>query len=296
MSALRSARARRGFPLGRNDAARFLPWALGLMAYAAVLSAVGLILFNASLSAAQRTLATTLSLQVPADASPARLRTVLAVLRQTPGIASVRLLDDAETARLLAPWLGSAVPLAKLPVPRLIDVRADPARRIDFATLHRELASVVPGARLEDHRRLLPAMRAGAARIDALLGAAIAAALALIAAAAWFAVRAGLVAERPLVELLHLLGAADRAIARRVALRGLWLGASGGLIGAVAAFLTIFALGGTGSVVPLPAPATADQLGDWRLWVVMIGIVPAAGLIAMASAGIAVLRRLARMP
>jgi cell division transport system permease protein len=296
MSMRRFARARLGLPLGRDAAARFLPWLLGLMVYVAALSGVGLIVLHASLRGAQHALAATLTLEVPADASPARLRTAVAVLRQTRGIAAVRLLDEAETARLLKPWFGSAAALAHLPVPRLIDLEADPGRRLDLATLHKRLAWVVPGARLEDHRPLLQGMRAAALRVNGILAAIIAVALALIAASAAFAAGAGLRADRPEIELLLLLGAADRAIARQVALRWLRLGALGGLIGAVAALLTVRALGDVGAVVRLPAAVAATPFGDWRLWAVVGGSVPAAGLIAMAGARVAMLRRLARLP
>lgn len=296
MSVLRAGRMRRSLLLAPDQAVQFLPWVFGLMIYAAALSALGLFVLHDSLRSAQRALATTISLQVPADASPARLRTLLATLRQTPAIASVHLLDQKETARLLAPWLGSSVALDELPMPRLIDVQATPAGRIDFAALNRELSFVVPGARMEDHRRLLRGMRVAAARIDGILGAAIAVALALIAALAAFAAGAGPRADSSQLELLHLLGAADGAIARKVALRWLRLGGCGGLVGAAAALLTVLLLGDAGAVVRLPATSAAAGLGDWRLWAVLIGAVPAAGLIAMSGAGAAVLRRLARMP
>jgi cell division transport system permease protein len=296
MSMRRFGRARPGLPLGRDAAARFLPWVLGLMVYAAVLSGIGLIALHASLRGAQRALAATLTLEVPADASPARLRTAVAVLRQTPGVASAHLLDVAATARLLIPWFGSTAALAHLPVPRLIDLQATPDRRLDLAALHKRLLWVVPGARLEDHRPLLQGMRAAALRVDGILAAIIGVALALIAASAAFAAGARLPADRPEIELLLLLGATDRAIARQAMLRWLRLGALGGLIGAVAALLTVRVLGDVGAVVRLPAAVAATPLGDWRLWAVAIGSVPAAGLIAMAGARVAVLRRLAQLP
>jgi cell division transport system permease protein len=111
-----------------------------------------------------------------------------------------------------------------------------------------------------------------------------------------FAVRAALMVDRSVVELLHVLGAADSDIARGFAIRSLRLGLSGGVIGAVAALLTIIAVSGSGSVVQLPAPITVNGAADWRVWGVLSGVVPAAGLIAMASAWVAVLRRLAGMP
>src|SRR5438105_4414169 len=93
--------ARRELPLGRDESASFLPWIFALMAYVAGLAGVGLI--GAGEPPDAPSLATSLTLQVPAEASEARLQTVLALLQQTPGIASAHLLDRAETARLLEP-------------------------------------------------------------------------------------------------------------------------------------------------------------------------------------------------
>jgi cell division transport system permease protein len=218
----------------------------------------------------------------------------------------VRLLEPAETARLLEPWLGPAVSLDALPVPRLIDLRTGPTRAIDVAALRTQLAAVVPDARLDDQLPLPKGTRAAARRIEGTLVGGITVALLLVAASAVFAVRTVLMADRSAARLLHVLGAADSAIARRFAVRSLWLGLVGGVIGAVAALLTIVALGGADAVVQLPAPLSANGvaasgiaasgIGDWRLWAVLGGAALAAGLLAMASAWATVRRRLAGMP
>lgn len=288
--------ARRALPLGVDQSARWLPWVFAFLAYVTALSGVGLSVLDGTLRAAEHALATSLTLQVPADASDARLETVLAVLRQTSGIVSVHLLEPAETARLLEPWLGPSVPLDELPVPRLIDLRADPNRGPDLDALRAKLVSVVPDARLDDRRAWPPGMRAAARRIEGILATGIAVALLLIALSAVFAVRTALWDGRSVIKLLHVLGAADAAIARGFAIGLLRLGLLGGIIGAVAALLTILALKGAGSVVQLPMEPAAYGLADWRVWVILVGVVPAGGLIAMASAWVAVLRRLAIMP
>ena len=52
-------------------------------------------------------------------------RAALNVLRTTPGIGDVRVLDLAEQKRLLEPWLGADVPLESLPLPVMIEVDCD---------------------------------------------------------------------------------------------------------------------------------------------------------------------------
>jgi len=287
--------ARRELPLGTDQSGRMLAGIVALLVYFAGLGAIGLLVLDDTLRAAEHDLAATMTLQVPAEASKARLETVLAVLRQTPGIVSVHLLEPAETARLLEPWLGS-VPFDELPVPRLIDLRIDPSGGTDVAALQRQLGSVAPGSRLDDHRRSPQGMHTATRRIEGVLAVSITVAALLIAVSAAIAVRAALMADRSVGELLHVLGAADPDIARCFALRSLRLSLLGGIIGAVAALLTILVLRGSGAVVQLPASIAINGVADWRVWGVLTGVVVVAGLVAMASAWAAVLRRLAGMP
>src|SRR5260370_40141985 len=113
---------------------------------------IGLIVLLGNMRDGGSSLAKTMTVQAPAEASSARLETVLALLRQTKGIVSAQLLEPAETARLLEPWLGPKGPLDQLPVPRLIDLHIDPAGGLDLAALRHQLASVLPDSRLDDHR------------------------------------------------------------------------------------------------------------------------------------------------
>jgi len=183
----------------------------------------------------------------------------------------------------------------------LIDLRGDPTGQLDVAALRQQLATVVPEARLDDQLPWPKGMRAAAHRIEGILAVGIVVALLLVAASSVFAARVPLMADRSPAELLHALGAADSDIARRFAVRSLRLGLLGGIIGAVAALLTIAVLGDTGAIVQLPAPITAtgiapNKFADWRLWAVLSGTALVAGLIATASAWAAVKRRLAQMP
>ena len=273
-----------------RHSSRLLPWLFALLIYLAGLGMIGLILLGQALSSAEASLAARLTVQLPADVSNARLDTVLALLRQTQGVNAVHLLDSAETARLLQPWLGQAAPLEQLPVPRLIDVTSERGG-LDVAALRGQLNSIVPTARLEDHRTSPPGLPAAAHRIEVLLGAAIVVALLLLAVLAGSAGVRTLVGERSQVALLHVLGARDSDIAANIALRTLRLGLAGGVVGAIVVALTVLALTGTAPMLPL----AVIGLADWRIWLVLILLVPLAGLIPMAGAWIAASRRLADM-
>ncbi|HEX2150605.1 MAG TPA: FtsX-like permease family protein [Stellaceae bacterium] len=282
-------------PLAGDTAGWFAPWLVALMVYVASLAGIGLILVDETLRASENLLSGRLTVQVPAEASAARVETILAVLRQTPGIRSVHLLTPSETSRLLETWLGSPVSSEELPVPRLIDAGFD-NDAIDLARLRTQLASVIPEIRLDSYRPVVGGLRARARPVQALLGAAIGGALLLVAALAVFATNAALATRRSDIELLHLIGADDRRIARPYAARWLVHGLIGGGIAAAAILATVAALGGTGQLIRRAAPAEEIGLGDWRLWAMLAVMTVAAGILAAASARATVRWRLAHMP
>jgi cell division transport system permease protein len=287
-------------PLADDPARWFAPFLVALMVYVASLAGIGLILVDQMLRASQSALAGHLTVLVPAEASAARLQTILAVLRQAPGIRSVHLLSPEETGRLLEPWLGSPVAVEELPVPRLIDAGLDSPAAIDMAKLRTQLASVVPDIRIDDYGPVVSGLRARVRPVQALLGAAIGAALLLVAALAVFATSAALASRRTDIELLHLIGADERQIVHPYTARSLVYGLIGGGIAAAAILATVAALdntiGGAGSLIRLAAPAGGIGPGDWRLWAVLAIMTAVSGIFAAASARATVRWRLAALP
>jgi len=257
-----------------------------LMAYVATMMGIGLLGLSDMLGEWNRLQAGTLTLQLPADTSAARTEMALAVLRQTSGIAGARLVEPAETKRLLEPWLGPSVPLDQLPVPRLVDLRVARDAVIDFAALRQKLTSVAPGAELEE-RPAGDDGRAAARRAVGVLGLGLTVVAMLGVMSLGFAIWGDLARHRHVIELLHRLGADDGDIAAPFQMQALLLGLLGGAGGAVAGALTLLAIGGA---------ALALRFSDWQVWAVAIGVASATGLMAMAAARVMVLRRLAHMP
>jgi cell division transport system permease protein len=162
------------------------------------------------------------------------------IARRLPGIADVRPYTKAESTRLLEPWLGG-LPLDNLPVPRLIVVRISAEPAPDLAQLRTLLAAQVPSAILDDHRGFIERMRSMARA--AFLGGLAVLALVLVATvlSVTFATRGAMATNRPVVEVLHLIGATNSFIAKHFERRFLGLGLQGGLIGGGGA-IAIFAL------------------------------------------------------
>jgi cell division transport system permease protein len=270
----------------RDSTGLLLAAMVALIAYLAAFGGFVLVLLGDDIRAWNVSLSNSLTLQLPAETSSARLEMSLGLLHQTPGIAAARMLEPAETARLLEPWLGPAAATETLPVPRLVDIRVEPGMPVDIADLRQKLASVVPGMQLDDHGASLGAHRRAALGLAILIavGLAVVAVLAVALTAALTNLR--LAVHRPAMELLHLLGAEDIAIARPVQITALRDGLVGGAIGGGAALFTLFA---TGRLLPLDASPT---LADWRLWGVALAVVTVIACAAMSAARISVLRRL----
>lgn len=283
-------------PLRQDPSGRFLPWIIALMVYLAALGGVGLIWLGDTLGQWDESLASTLTLQVPADTSQPRIEMALGALKQTKGIIAARLLQPDETAKLLQPWLGDSVAIGGLPLPRLIDVRVDPQATIDYATLRKQLDTIVPNAQLDNNRSWLGGLRNFALRVEGVITVGVVVVTALIVTIIVFTARIGLAIHRAVIELLHLLGAQDAYIARQFQVHALSLGLRGGVIGGIAAALTVVILGPAGRLLQLPIPIAAYGIFDWRLWLLLIVTALAAGGVAMVTARVTVLRQLARMP
>jgi cell division transport system permease protein len=279
--------------LAGDSTGPLLVWIVALTGYLVAIGGLALVLLSDDLRVWNRSVGNRLTVQIPAEASAPRIETILAMLRQTAGIRGVHLLEPAETAKLLEPWLGPAAATATLPVTRLVDVQLEPDAAIDSADLRQKLSSIMPGAQLDDHRQWLDNSRDTAIRLESLIAVGIAA-LALLALA-WAAAltRARLAAHHQTIELLHLIGAADADVARPFQADALRRGALGGAIGAAAALVTLLAVV---NILPPMAVPTAVAITDWRLWAVAIGVALIAGLVVTVVARITASRRLALMP
>jgi cell division transport system permease protein len=169
---------------------------------------------------------------VDTDAAVAR---AVDIATQVPGVTAATALDQAESNKLLEPWLGSNFDAEDLPVPRLIAVRV--TNRADLKLLADRLAEI-PSASLDDHGQWLQRLSA-MARVMTLVGLVV---LGLVFAATAlsvvFATRGAMAGNRNVIEVLHFVGAEDNYIAREFQRHFLLLGLRGaGIGGALAAGL-----------------------------------------------------------
>ena len=229
----------------------------------------------------------TLRISAPQDQIAAQTEAALRVLQTTPGVGSARALSDEEQIALLEPWFGPDLPVASLPIPRLIEI-VEIGDGFDATGLRARLQAEVPGAVLDDHTRWRGPLVAAADRLRslgyislALIGGATAAMITLAAQAA-------LSANAQVIRVMRLVGATDAFIAgafvRRFTLRAF----SGAAFGAVA---------GAGGIYFLPEADVAGGfltgLGFEGLhWLWPLAIPPLASVVAYVATRSAAFRRL----
>jgi cell division transport system permease protein len=185
----------------------------------------------------------------------------IAVAQATPGVAEVRAYTKEESEALVEPWLGSGLALNELPIPRMIVVKLASGVAPDFAAMRSALAAKVPSASLDDHRGWIGRMRAMAETAVAVGVAILALVVAVTVLSVTFATRGAMAANRPIIEVLHYVGATDGFIAAQFQRHFLILGFKGGAIGGGAALAFFGILGAINAwVSDTPAGEEASAL------------------------------------
>jgi cell division transport system permease protein len=283
---------------------RALILVIAIMCYLACLSAGFLTLVAAAADDWQSDVAREVTIQVkPLDgiAIEPRLQRAMDLARGVPGVASVRLVSDEESRRLVEPWLGGGVDLAQLPVPRLIVVELRAPGAADLTLLEQALSREVKGASLDNHAMWAARLRTMAGTMVAGGFAVLLLVLGSMTLSVVFATRAATAGNRDVIEVLHFVGAEDRFIAGEFRRHFLVIGLKGGTLGwlaAVATFLTVGWLtdAGNGSAVSDQAQALFGGLSiGWTGYGATLAIaLLVAGLTALTS-GVTVKGQLDRL-
>ncbi len=270
-----------------------MAWVIAIMIFLCALSlAAGL-----SITAATRNLAgeldRSLTVQIAEpnpDARARQARAVVKAIEGMAGVAAVREVPAGELSAMLEPWLGAGLAASDLPIPALIDVRLDDdsvgvKERVTQAVRARSAT-----ARVDDHGGALGPL---GGLLDSLRALAAAVALMVVLAAVAvgaLATRSSLNTHRATIEVMHLIGARDEQIARIFRLRAGMEGLIGGAIGLAGAALVILLLGDQAAALGSGLLA-AGSIGVGS-WIVLLALPLLAGLLALATAHVTVIRLL----
>ncbi|MDP1883485.1 MAG: ABC transporter permease [Bradyrhizobium sp.] len=236
------ARARNLSPIvpRASIAGRALVAVVAIMTFLASITTGAVLLVSASAAEWQSEVASEITIQVRPAAGRDIERDTAAVaeaMRTLSGIVEIRPFTKDESAKLLEPWLGTGLSFDDLPVPRVIVARVAPGTVLDLAALRGRVMQAAPTASVDDHRAWIERMRSmTGATVFAGIGILALVIIATIISVS-FATRGAMAANRPIVEVLHFVGAGDRYIANRFLRHFLRLGLQGGVIGGGVAML-----------------------------------------------------------
>jgi cell division transport system permease protein len=221
-------------------AGRALVAVVAIMTFLASITTGTVLLVSASAAEWQSEVASEITIQVrpvPGRDLDRDAAAVTQAVRAQAGIVEVRPFTREESSKLLEPWLGTGLSLDDLPVPRVIVARVQPGSTLDLAALRGAVTLVAPTASVDDHRAWIERMRSmTGATLFAGIGILALVIVATIISVS-FATRGAMAANRPIVEVLHFVGAGDRYIANRFLRHFLRLGLEGGVIGGGVAML-----------------------------------------------------------
>src|SRR5213595_758765 len=236
------ARARNLSPIvpRASISGRALVAVVAIMTFLASITTGTVLLVSASAAEWQSEVASEITIQVrplPGRDIERDAAAVTEAMRAQPGIVEIRPFTREESAKLLEPWLGTGLSLDDLPVPRVIVARVQPGTALDLASLRSRVTQVAPSASVDDHRAWIERMRSmTGATVFAGIGILVLVIIATVISVS-FATRGAMAANRPIVEVLHFVGAGDRYIANRFLRHFLRLGLQGGVIGGGVAML-----------------------------------------------------------
>src|ERR1700722_2175517 len=223
---------------GDSVAGRALVVVIAIMTFLACLTAGAALLVAEASQAWRSDVLREATIQVKAQAGDDVENLVsraVAIVAKAPNVESAHALTQAESEKLLEPWLGAGLDLSQLPIPRLIVVRLRSQGSEDLSTLRSTLATAVPQADLDDHRVWASRLGTMANAVVTLAAALFVLMIVAMGTAIAFATRGAVAANREIVEVLHLVGASNAFIAREFQAHFRRLGFRGALIGGLAA-------------------------------------------------------------
>lgn len=232
-------------PEGRESQG-VLPWVIAVMVYLMVLAVaggIGVVSATKDWSGGMARSWTVQILSPEGEERDAEVQSVMRFLSEQPGVAGVTVLPEAQARALLEPWLGESARSAELPVPALIDVALSADAVLDSDTVEQQLKAYAPSSAIDNHDEWLGQLSTFAHGLQALAYMIVGLVALATVAIVTFSTRAGLSSHHATIEILHMIGAEDRQIAREFQWRYLAHGLKGSLVGAFAGMATVAGIG-----------------------------------------------------
>ena len=237
------------FLFSKESSRFFLPWICALVVFIATLVLAGGIATHNSLKLWQRSVAESLTVQIPTYDNSGKPReelvyrdieNALMLLRTTPGVLGAVVLNDDQMQELMTPWLGEDAVVSQLPLPKLIDVSVDANHPPMLEQLKADLAATVPEALLDSHRIWLGDLIRFANALLTLIVFILILLFITVAITVIYTTNASLSIQEYILSLVHMLGAQDLYITNRYAWHNFKVAFNGSFIGFILALPVMF--------------------------------------------------------
>ncbi len=276
-------------PLKEDSANLFLEIMTAVSVFLFTLALTGYLLLNSAATGWSRGITDSLTVQIlpeskqlSAEEENLRINKVITFFENQAFVERVMLLSDKQIKGLLKPWLGENVDPDSLPLPKLLDIRLKPGENPDYTQVAGELVQTAPYASIDNHRVWLNRLLDFARSLKLLSLSILLMVLLASAFSIFYATRTSLGIHSRIIEILHIMGAADDYIARQYARRSFWIGlfaGAGGLAAAVAAIMLIkrFAAGLDSGLIGAASLSSNDWLyiAALPLWTALLSMLTA---------------------
>lgn len=231
---------RTDIPFSSDSSKFFIPWLSMFMVFIATLILAVAIVIYSSVESWTSNISGTLTVQIPTytDKGESReeqinkdIEMTLTLLRSSEGITGATLLSDEQISTLMEPWLGQRDTINELPLPKIIDVNADPKNFPDIRRLKADLFDQVPDAILDSHRAALSDLVVFFENMVHLIAFILLLILVTTALSVIYVTKSSMSVHQKVIELIHMMGASDFYITIQFAMRSFKLTLLGSFIG-----------------------------------------------------------------
>lgn len=244
---------RSDIPFSKDASRFFLPWMSMLMVFIGTLILSAALAVYTSIGSWHEALSGSMTVQIPAydekgtfrsEALKTDIETALTILRSSEGIKGASVLSDEQMQTLMNPWISEQTDIAELPLPKLIDVTIDTTKTLDLVQITADLKDQVPSAVLDSHRLWLKSLiNIGRGIIRLMIFVMILLTL-TVSFTVIYTTRTSLSVHKPVIALVHMMGANDYYVALQYAWRSLKLTLFGGVIGLLLALPLMYFVSG----------------------------------------------------
>ena len=143
----------------------------------------------------------------------------------------------------MTPWLGNKVDISELPIPALLDVALKDDENINYDEVTRGLKQITPNATIDNHRLWLNRLLKFASSLKHMAMLVLLMVAGICALSIYYSTRTSLWINKESLEILHIVGALDKYIAKQYALNYAKIGFFAGIIGLMVAVPCIILVG-----------------------------------------------------